>query len=118
MSKIFLPVLAKIDFKNLSIKNVEYLCPEEYIDYWQSVIQDNPRRYKPKNKEGFLCAHWLYFIVLKDGKCNIVSGLLVEAWLYKLTMESIIPSINSFRPKLTDKACTCIAEYIKMNIKK
>ena len=105
--------MSKIDFSKLKISDIEYWCPEEFIEVYEAkILKDIEIPYEPKNKTGFICAHWFYFCVLKNGIYDMVSGLSMESFLIKETYESRMKGIND-RPKMSNMAAVKIAEFIK-----
>ncbi len=105
--------MRKIDFSKLKINDVEYWCPEEFIEVYEAkILKDIDIPYKPKNKTGFICAHWFYFCVLKNGIYDMVSGLDMESFLIKEVYEFRMEGVND-RPKMSVMAAKSIAQFIK-----
>jgi hypothetical protein len=105
--------MSKIDFSKLTFSDIEYYCPEEFIEIYEAKILKNiDKPYKPKNPTGFVCAHWFYFCLLKNGTYDMVSGLDIESFLIKETYEFRLESVNKRLP-MSEKAAKAIAQFIK-----
>lgn len=105
--------VSKIDFSKLTIDDIEYWCPEEFIKIYEAkILNDTDIPYKPFNKTGFVCAHWFYFCVLKNGVYDMVSGLNMESFLIKETYEFRMKGVNDHL-KMSDKAAKAIVQFIK-----
>lgn len=105
--------MSKIDFSKLTFSDIEYYCPEEFIEIYKAKCLKNiDIPYKPKNPTGFVCAHWFYFCVLKNGIYDMVSGLNMEAFLIKETYEFRIKTPNERLP-MSEMAAKAIAKFIK-----
>lgn len=103
---------SKIDFNKIEISDVEYWCPEEFIEVYEAkILKDIDIPYKPKNPTGLCCAHWFYFCVLKNGNYDMVSGIEMESFLRKEIYEFRIKGVND-RPKMSDMAAKAIAQFI------